>query len=188
MQMPKLELKSNAKPSLYAYPAPMEEKKREEREKVQTAILSIAARQRKREYERKHKDEKMEVDEEKDDKKAAEDKKTEDKKAPSTSTATDEKKDKDKKDEKEEKKKEPEPSFELLQNPARVMRQQLKVINLNEGSQYVPLKDVSIGGIIMVRNLKPGQEELVEPVQGKAPIIPFIFSFVAGKFKKCLFN
>lgn len=59
--MPKLELKSNAKPSLYAYPAPMEEKKREEREKVTTAVLSIAARQRRRDHERKHRDEKMEV-------------------------------------------------------------------------------------------------------------------------------
>lgn len=34
LKMPKLELKSNAKPSTYAYPAPLEEKKREEREKV----------------------------------------------------------------------------------------------------------------------------------------------------------
>lgn len=60
-QMPKLEFKSNAKPSLYAYPAPMEEKKREEREKVTTAVLSIAARQRRRDHERKHRDEKMDV-------------------------------------------------------------------------------------------------------------------------------
>lgn len=56
LKMPKLEFRSNAKPSLYAYPAPLEEKKREEREKVTTAVLSIAARQR-----RKHKDDKMEV-------------------------------------------------------------------------------------------------------------------------------
>ncbi|XP_018568017.1 26S proteasome non-ATPase regulatory subunit 1 [Anoplophora glabripennis] len=173
LKMPKLELKSNAKPSLYAYPAPMEEKKREEREKVTTAVLSIAARQRRRDHERKHRDEKMEVDDDKDDKKSADkdekkdDKKTaDDSKKASTSTAEDKK---DKKDEKEEKKKEPEPSFEILQNPARVMRQQLKVISVNENSQYVPMKDVSIGGIIMVRNLKPGEEELVEPVAAFGP-------------------
>lgn len=47
------------------------------------------------------------------------------------------------------------------------MRQQLKVIVLNENSQYVPMKEVSIGGIVMVRNMKPGEEELVEPVAGK---------------------
>lgn len=73
----------------------------------------------------------------------------------------------EKKDEKDEKKKEAEPAFEILSNPARAMRQQLKVMNLNEGSPYVPLKDVSIGGIIMVRSLKPDDEELVEPVVGK---------------------
>lgn len=42
----------------------------------------------------------------------------------------------------------------------------MKVVTLNEGSNYVPMKDISIGGIIMVRNLKPGEEELVEPVAG----------------------
>lgn len=61
LKMPKLELKSNAKPSLYAYPAPMEEKKREEREKVTTAVLSIAARQKRRDHDKKHRDEKMDV-------------------------------------------------------------------------------------------------------------------------------
>lgn len=95
-----------------------------------------------------------------DDKKVGTSTTDENKKVVSTST-TDEKK----KDDKE--KKEPEPNFEILQNPARVLRQQLKVIALNENSQYVPMKDVTIGGIVMVRNLKPGEEELVEPVAGK---------------------
>lgn len=63
LKMPKLDIKSNARPSIYAYPAPLEEKKREEREKVTTAVLSIAARARRRETERKARDshEKMEV-------------------------------------------------------------------------------------------------------------------------------
>lgn len=47
--MPKLEFRSNARPSMFAYPPPLEEKKREEREKVTTAVLSIAARARRRE-------------------------------------------------------------------------------------------------------------------------------------------
>ncbi|CAH1368560.1 unnamed protein product, partial [Tenebrio molitor] len=162
LKMPKLDLKSSAKPSLYAYPAPLEEKKREEREKVTTAVLSIAARQRRRDHDRKHRDEKMEVDEDKEEKKTT----TEEKKTEDDKKKTEEKKAADKKDEKEEKKKEPEPNFEILNNPARVMRQQLKVVTLNDNSQYVPLKDVSIGGIVMVRNLKPGEEELVEAVAG----------------------
>ena len=63
LKMPKLELRSNARPSVYAYPAPLEEKKREEREKITTAVLSIAARARRRESERRARDshEKMEV-------------------------------------------------------------------------------------------------------------------------------
>ena len=44
---------------------------------------------------------------------------------------------------------------------------QLKVLQQVEGSSYVPLKDLTIGGIIMVRHVKPGAvEELVEPVAG----------------------
>ncbi|XP_019870758.1 26S proteasome non-ATPase regulatory subunit 1-like [Aethina tumida] len=179
LKMPKFDFKSNAKPSLYAYPAPLEEKKREEREKVTTAVLSIAARQRRREHERKHRDEKMDVDDEKTDEKKKdekkEEKKAEDKKAEEKKTdKSDDKKPgtstEDKKDKKEdEKKKEPEPTFEILSNPARVLRQQLKVVSLNDNSQYVPMKDTSIGGIIMVRNLKPGEEELVEPVAAFGP-------------------
>lgn len=68
-------------------------------------------------------------------------------------------------DEKE--KKEPEPSFEILQNPARVLRQQLKVIQLVEGSHYTPVKDIQIGGIVMVKHMQDTEEELVEPVAGE---------------------
>jgi 26S proteasome regulatory subunit N2 len=63
LKMPKIEIKSAARPSLYAYPAPLEEKKREEREKVTTAVLSLAARAKRREGEKKKDDNKMEVDE-----------------------------------------------------------------------------------------------------------------------------
>lgn len=103
-------------------------------------------------------------DEDKDEKK--EEKKSDEKKSAEEKKSTDDKKPGEKKEEKDEKKKEAEPNFEILSNPARVLRQQLKVLTLNEGSTYVPMKDISIGGIIMVRNLKPGEEELVEPVAG----------------------
>ena len=67
-------------------------------------------------------------------------------------------------------KKEPEPSFEMLANPARVMRQQLKVLSLPTGLRYTPLKDVSIGGIIMLKNTKPGEkEDIIEPVAAGGP-------------------
>lgn len=40
--MPKTEFRCNAKPSLFAYPPPIEEKKKEEAERVETALLSIS--------------------------------------------------------------------------------------------------------------------------------------------------
>ncbi|XP_011700319.1 PREDICTED: 26S proteasome non-ATPase regulatory subunit 1 [Wasmannia auropunctata] len=181
LKMPKLDIKSNARPSIYAYPAPLEEKKREEREKVTTAVLSIAARARRRETERKARDshEKMEVDppsetkelqevkeaaasssKEKDDKKKDEKETKETKEKPEKKVVKD--------DEKE--KKEPEPSFESLQNPARVLRQQLKVIQLVEGSHYTSVKDIQIGGIVMVKHMQTDtEEELVEPVAAFGP-------------------
>lgn len=56
---------------------------------------------------------------------------------------------------------------------------QLKVLQQVEGSSYAPLKDLTIGGIIMVRHVKPGiAEELVEPVAGKP-------GFVGNEVKHC---
>merc|ERR1711963_423507 len=49
LDMPVFKIKSNAKPSTYAYPAPLEEKKKEDKEKVATAVLSITAKQKKKE-------------------------------------------------------------------------------------------------------------------------------------------
>ena len=126
--MPKVEYRSNAKPSVYAPPPLLEEKKREEKERVAAAVLSITARAKRREAAHSkttsgaHSSgttptaasaaattttpaaEKMDVDGESDGK-AVEDKK-------------------DKKEEKDKPKEEP--LFEILANPARVVRQQVK--------------------------------------------------------------
>uniref|UniRef100_A0A1B0G973 26S proteasome non-ATPase regulatory subunit 1 n=1 Tax=Glossina morsitans morsitans TaxID=37546 RepID=A0A1B0G973_GLOMM len=176
LKMPKMEFKSAAKPSLYAYPAPLEEKKSEEREKVATAVLSIAARQKRRETADKKEDEKMEVDEDNKDSTATAKK---DEEKPKTDEKVDEKKKKDDKKQEEDKdsatdkdkkdKKEPEPNFEILQNPARVVRQQLKVISVAENQTYMPLKDVTIGGIIVMQHTGKTDQELVEPVAAYGP-------------------
>jgi 26S proteasome regulatory subunit N2 len=171
LKMPKIEFKSAARPSLYAYPAPLEEKKREEREKVTTAILSIAARQKRRDDKKKD-ESKMDVDEEvKEDetaKKAAAEKKEK-------KTKTDEK-EKEKTDEATtaaavapKERKEPEPTFEVLHNPPRVLRQQLKVVSVAEGSSYQSIKDVTIGGIIMMKYSSASDQVLVEPVAAYGP-------------------
>ena len=47
---------------------------------------------------------------------------------------------------------------------------QLKVVHMAENSKYTPLKDIGIGGIIVMRYGNGDQpEELVEPVSGKKP-------------------
>jgi len=203
LKMPKVEFRSNARPSLYAYPAPLEEKKTEEREKVATAVLSIAARQKRRETADKKDDEKMEVDEDvKEVIKEAEEK-IADVVSPTTATTsatpTPSKADKESKEKKEKQKiddkkvaiagkekendatkeeekepvkperKEPEATFEILQNPARTLRQQLKVVSLSEGQDYKPMKDVTIGGIVVLHHLTGDEETLVEPVAAYGP-------------------
>lgn len=51
---------------------------------------------------------------------------------------------------------------------------QLKVIHMADGSKYTPLKDVGIGGIIVMRYSGVDQaEDLVEPVAGN-----LIFNFL----------
>merc|ERR1712227_1053722 len=148
LDMPVVKIRSGAKPSMFGYPPALEEKKKEDKEKVTTAVLSITNKQKRKDAEKKKgkdsedKKEKMEVDEKKDDDKEK-DKKEDEKKAD-----------------------EPEPNFELLSNPARVMKQQLKVISM-EDVKYRPMKDVSIGGVILLDRPELGadeKEEIVEPI------------------------
>merc|ERR1712192_218828 len=70
--------------------------------------------------------------------------------------------DAEKKDDKKEKK----PLFEMLANPARVMKAQLKVVTL-EDARYRPMKDLSIGSIVMLNRTDKGDkdEEIVEPME-----------------------
>jgi len=156
LDMPVVNFKSNAKPSMFGYPPALEEKKKEDKEKVTTAILSITNKQKKKEAEKKKGkdgDEKMDVDDKKEDKKEKMD-------------VDEEKKDGDKAED-EKKEKEVEPNFELLSNPARVMKAQLKVINLDDG-RYHPTKDISIGGIVMLARSEEAAsevEEIVEPME-----------------------
>merc|ERR1712059_48520 len=69
-----------------------------------------------------------------------------------------------KEEEKEKEKKEPEATFEMLANPARVMKAQLKVTNPEDG-KYRPMKDISIGGIVLLDNTSGEVDEVVEPME-----------------------
>lgn len=206
LKIPKLNYRSNEKPSTYAYPPPIEAKKEREREKVSPAVLSITAKAKKKEASKKEKQqgiEKMEVDDEPTaagkaavaaasassssktvDKKPSVDesgkiKDSTSKQSTNKETSTTSKdapqqikqeessaaNSTNGKDEKEEEKKIDEPSFELLPNPARVLRQQLKVVAMPEDTRYQPMKDIQIGGIILMKDTRPSEpEDLIEPV------------------------
>lgn len=52
------------------------------------------------------------------------------------------------------------------------MKAQLKVLSLASGSRYIPLKDISTGGIIMLKNARPNDaEEIIELVAAGGPKI-----------------
>lgn len=193
LRMPRLQIRSGAKPSTFAYPPPLEEKKEREREKVTTAVLSITAKARRREAHSGKESpattsaaqDTMEVDEQPPTAAptvavaaAVAPVKKEDA-TPATGAATSATQEEAKKEEidtpagaeaKAEAKAKPEPNFELLSNPARVIKPQLKLLSMPEGSRYRPIKDITIGGIIMVTDTKSSEEEeLVEPVSAGGP-------------------
>merc|ERR1711872_687957 len=91
-----------------------------------------------------------------------EEKKKEDKEKVATAilSITNKQKRKEAEKKKKEEKKE-EPLFEMLSNPARVMKAQLRVVNL-EDNKYEPVKDLNIGGIIMLDNVSGEKETIVE--------------------------
>ncbi|VDM61464.1 unnamed protein product [Angiostrongylus costaricensis] len=137
LQMPKVEFKCNARASLFAYPPPLESKKKEEHEKVETAVLSITHKKKMA----KKGEEKMEVDEEP--KPAKEEEKMYSRKPiPDNEAAT-----------------------HMIENPARVVRLQLKTLSVVENSRYKPVKPITYGGIIMLLDRTPDEKaELVVQV------------------------
>ena len=138
LNLPQVELKCNAKPSAFAYPAKIEAKKEKKKEKVETAVLSVSAKKKEAAEKEKKEEKKAEMD-------------TEEKEA-----------------EKEEEKKEP--KFCVLENPTRVLPSQLKLLSIAENSKYKPVKSIQSGGIILVENTKPDEEEvLVERVAAGGP-------------------
>lgn len=59
-----------------------------------------------------------------------------------------------------EKRAEPEPTFEILTNPARVVPAQEKVIRFMEDSRYVPVKSAS-SGFVLLKDLHPNEPEVL---------------------------
>lgn len=59
-----------------------------------------------------------------------------------------------------EKKPEPEPSFEILTNPARVVPAQEKFIKFLQDSRYAPVK-LAPSGFVLLKDLRPTEPEVL---------------------------
>jgi len=172
LEMPNYKIKSNAKPSTFAYPPEMKAPKEKVVKALPTAQLSTTKTQERRNREKKkgesstlgveQSQDKMQIEPEKPKEPAA-------------------KPEEDKMDvEKEEKK--PEPNFELLSNPARVTKPQLSCISFDVDPRYVPVT-TGVHGIVLLKDTTPAEKEnLIEALPAGAtdepeaePPAPFEF-------------
>ena len=150
LKMPKMDVTSAAKPSTFAYPAPLSTTTSSTVKLAPTAVLSTTSRKKKKEAEKKKKEaeaagEKMETDEKEEKKEEV-----------------------DEKEAPEKKKNEPEPLSETISNPCRVIPAQEKYIRIMEpNTRYVPLKQGATAGILLLRDTTPG--EPAELVTSEAP-------------------
>ncbi|KAI9360703.1 armadillo-type protein [Pilaira anomala] len=148
LETPRFEFVSNAKASLFAYPPALKPPSATVVEKVATAVLSTTAKAKARAKKiEKEKVDHMDIDEDK----------------PSIKDE-DMQEDEKKEERKNVQKKKKEENFEILENMARVVPAQLRHIAFKEDSRYVPVKQENVGGIIMLVDRKPDEEEdLIQP-------------------------
>ncbi|KAG2199130.1 hypothetical protein INT47_009869 [Mucor saturninus] len=149
LETPRFEFVSNAKASLFAYPPALKPPSATVVEKVATAVLSTTAKAKARAKKiEKEKGDHMDIDEDK------------------PSIKDEEMTEEDKKEERKTtvQKKKKEENFEILENMARVVPAQLRHIAFKDDSRYTPVKQEHVGGIIMLVDRKPEEEEdLIQP-------------------------
>ncbi|KAH0838230.1 26S proteasome regulatory complex non-ATPase subcomplex Rpn2 Psmd1 subunit [Lanmaoa asiatica] len=135
LKVPKFEFISNARPSLFAYPAPATPPKKETAAKMATAVLSTTAKVKAREKRKAAADsDAMETDEKVDPKKDGDvEMKTED----VVTNGSDESK-------AISTKRKAEPSFERVTNLSRVTPAQLSYISFSPDGRYQPVRPVSL--------------------------------------------
>merc|ERR1712142_985406 len=123
LEMPKIAIKSDARPALFAYPPPTEEKKGKEKEKVETAVLSTTAKAKARQRQRKVKKEASDMDVDDQAKEVTKEVKVKEQEEPMET--------------------------ESKENVPKV------ISFAPEQCRYTPLKPLSTGGIIVLRDAKP---------------------------------
>ncbi|KAI3746909.1 hypothetical protein L6452_09351 [Arctium lappa] len=155
LKVPRFEFLSHAKPSLFEYPRPTSVPTTTSAVKLPTAVLSTSARAKARASKKeaeKANAEKLSGTDSAGASNSGKGKTSVEKDGDSmqVDSPTSEK----------EKKAEPEPAFEILTNPARVVPAQEKYIKFLEDSRYVPVK-AAASGFILVKDLHPTEPELL---------------------------
>jgi 26S proteasome regulatory subunit N2 len=173
------EIQCNSKPSVFAYPKKLEEKKEEKKKRVETVALSTTAKEKARLARKRAKEggsAAMDVD--KEEVKASESSNDADKKDGDGMDV-----DKEGEPEKKPKKKrEPEPTSFRVGNPVRITTSQSQVCEFDLAQRYRPIRpDEKPLGVIILTDSTPGEEEdlgavkapSLEPEGELAPPEPF---------------
>ncbi|XP_065188071.1 26S proteasome non-ATPase regulatory subunit 1-like [Sycon ciliatum] len=160
LEMPTMQLESWAKPPTYAYPPVMEVAKAKEKEKVKTAVLSTTAKVQAREA-----------------RKAGQ--KGGKATTPTASTAPEPMETSEETETKPKEEEEVLPPRIKVENPARVVPEQLSVMKFEYESRYRHIKLLGHGGIIMAADSTRGKaEDLVTPaIDGPEPDPPEPFEW-----------
>ena len=166
------EIQCNSKPSVFAYPKKLEEKKEEKKKRVETVTLSTTAKEKARLARKRAKEGgEMEVDE-KEEKKEEEKAKEED----------DMDVEKEEPEKKVRKKREPEPTSFRISNPSRITTAQSAVCEFDLAQRYRPIRvEEKPFGVIILTDSTPGEDEdlgavkapSLEPEGETAPPEPF---------------
>ncbi|KAJ1651970.1 proteasome regulatory particle base subunit [Dispira simplex] len=177
LQVPKMTVVSQAKPSLFAYPEPQQAATTDETVKVATAVLSTTAkakaRAKKAEREKKQQTDNKAMDVEKPTKSGDAmdtDEPKESTPAPGTPGPNDDSAMAVDSSELSESTsaKTPEPKSQTLGNLSRVVPEQWPFITIPTDSRYTPVKKALLGGILMLHDHQPDQpQELMESLVKK---------------------
>jgi len=169
LKIPKsFEFKSNAKPSLFDYPPHLKPNTNKTQAKAQTVLLSVTAKAEARKKKKAGEKEGMDIE-------------------PTKKEGETKEEEKKMEIEGEEKKKE-EPSFKILNNPARVLPKQQDFIQFLDDNRYIPLLKQRKRGIVFIKDSKPDQPD--EYFTGEIPekiephlVPPEAFEFDEGSQK-----
>ncbi|KAF1872879.1 hypothetical protein Lal_00015982 [Lupinus albus] len=153
LKSPKFEFLSHAKPSLFEYPKPTTVPTTTSAVKLPTAVLSTSAKAKARAKKAEEQKVNAEILSGSDSTSAAPG-------AGKGKSASEKDDDSMQVDSPREKKSEPEPSFEILTNPARVIPAQEKFIKFLQDSRYVPVK-LAPSGFVLLKDLRPTEPEVL---------------------------